>query len=261
MNNSLLKALDLLDVFTTTEPRLPLSEISRRLGLPKSTTHRILSTLHARGFVERLANEEYALGTAIVALGQTVRVNVEVRDRAATIARALAERCNESIYVAVLEGDHVLYIYAIETSQRLAARTAVGDRAPLYCTGVGKAILSMLAVEEQDLVAGSELDSITANTIVEPAVLRAELATIRDRGFAVDHEEHELGTFCTAASFAGADGRVVGAISISGRDPDIVGRRLPELARSVGEAAAQISSRLGYVAPRPSDIAGRYLIA
>ena len=261
MNNSLLKALDLLDVFTTTDARLSLTEISRRLGLPKSTTHRILATLHARGFVERLENDDYGLGTAIVALGQTVRVNVEVRDRAATIARALAERCQESIYVAVLEGDHVLYIYAIETSQRLAARTAVGDRAPLYCTGVGKACLAMLATDDPALLDGIDLPPITPNTITDTDELRAELRDIRERGYSVDREEHEDGTYCTAAPFFGADGRVVGAISISGRHPEIAGSRLPELSQAVGEAAGQISSRLGYVAPRPSDIAGRYLIA
>lgn len=259
MNNSLLKALDLLDVFTTTEPRLPLSEISRRLSLPKSTTHRLLSTLHARGFVERLANEEYSLGTAIVALGQTVRVNVEVRDRAATIARALAERCQESIYVAVLEGDHVLYIYAIETSQRLTARTAVGDRAPLYCTGVGKACLAMLTADDSKMLDSIDLTPITPNTVTDIVVLRSEMDSIRERGYSVDREEHEDGTYCTAAPFFGADGRVVGAISISGRHQDIVGNRLPELSQAVGEAAGLISSRLGFVASRPSSANARHL--
>lgn len=252
LNSSLLKALDLLTVFSAAESRLPLTEISRRLGLPKSTTHRILATLHARGFIERLDNDDYALGTTLIALGQAVRVNVEVRDRAAPVARALAEQSQESVYVAVREGDHVLYIYAIETSQRLVARTAVGDRAPLHCTGIGKASLAFAELREPDLIETASLHRFTDATIIDPDVLRAELATVRQCGYAIDRGEHEQGTFCTAAAFVGTDGTVVGAISISGRDPAIIDARLPALSRAVTVAAGEISSRLGYVAPRPS---------
>ena len=252
LNSSLLKALDLLTVFTVAEPRLPLTEISRRLGLPKSTTHRILATLHARGFIERLDNEDYALGTTLIALGQAVRVNVEVRDRAAPVARSLAEQTQESVYVAVREGDHVLYIYAIETSQRLVARTAVGDRVPLHCTGIGKASLAFAELREPHLANTSNLHRFTDATITDPDVLRAELATIRQFGYAIDRGEHEHGTFCTAAAFFGTGGAVVGAISISGRDPAIIDARLSDLSRAVTVAAGEISSRLGYVAPRPS---------
>ena len=252
LNSSLLKALDLLTVFTAAEPRLPLTEISRRLGLPKSTTHRILATLQARGFIERLDNEDYALGMSLIALGQAVRVNVEVRDRAAPVARALAEQSQESVYVAVREGDHILYIYAIETSKRLVARTAIGDRVPLHCTGIGKASLAFVELREPGLVAAVNLCRFTDATITDPNVLRAELAVTRRRGYAIDRGEHEHGTFCTAAAFFDARGAAVGAISISGRDPDIIVDRLPGLSLAVTRAAAEISSRLGYVAPRPS---------
>ncbi|MBK8021277.1 MAG: IclR family transcriptional regulator [Chloroflexi bacterium] len=150
MISSVTKALDILQLFTTAEPRLPLSEISRRLGIPKSTVHHLIATLAQQNFIEQTDDGSYALGKKIIALTQNVQVNVELRDRAAPLLRALADASRESVYLTVRDGDAVLYIYAIESSQRLMARTAVGDHAPLYCTSVGKAIIAYLPPEEID---------------------------------------------------------------------------------------------------------------
>src|SRR5690606_23948422 len=118
------------------------TDISRRLNMPKSTAHNLLTTLLSDGFIEKTDNDSYALGTAVIMLTQKVRVNVELRDRAAPYLRELADQCDESVYLALPHGDSVLYIYAIESSRRLIARTAVGDLAHLHSTGVGKAILA-----------------------------------------------------------------------------------------------------------------------
>ena len=105
MINSVLKAIDILHAFSPAEPRLTLAEISRRLGLPKSTAHNLLATLLARGLVEKVDGDHYALGTAVIPLTQSVRVNVELRDRAAPLLRELADACRESVYLTVLDGD------------------------------------------------------------------------------------------------------------------------------------------------------------
>ena len=251
MINSVLKAIDILQAFSPSEPRLTLAEIAGRLGMPKSTTHNLLATLLSCGFVEKVDADRYALGTAVVALTQAVRVNVELRDRAAPLLRDLADQCRESVYLTVLDGDYGLYIYAVESPNRLMARTAVGDRAHLHCTSVGKAMLAHLPADEVEaIVARVGLPASSACTITRLDDLREELAATRARGFAIDKQEHELRTFCIGAPIFDASGRAIAACSISGADPEILGRRLPELSQRVREVAQEASRRMGYVPPR-----------
>lgn len=253
MNTSVLKSIDVLMEFTRSAPTLSVTELSARLGLPKSTVHRILSTLQSRGFVEQLPNDRYALGKEIIALSQSVWVNVNVRDRVATVARSLSQQCSESVYVAVPDNDRILYIYAIETSQRLRARTAVGDRAAFHCTGIGKAMLAFLPDDQRKrLLDLMPMSGSTPNTVTDREALERSLQDIRERGFATDNEEHEVGTFCIGAPFYEAENRVAGAISISGRNPDLLAGLLSERSQMVVQAAQAISARLGYVESRPS---------
>ena len=128
MIKSVAKAIRIMNLFSAAEPRLSIAEISRQIGMPKSTTHNILKTLMADGFIERCSGDDYALGTAVVALSQKVRVNVEIRDRAAPLVRALADRCEESVYLTVREGA----ARALHLCGRIlaAADRAHGDRRP-----------------------------------------------------------------------------------------------------------------------------------
>lgn len=262
MINSVLKAIDLLNVFSPAEPRLTLAEISRRLGTPRSTTHHLLATLLARGFIEKVDADNYALGTAIIALTQPVRVNVEVRDRAAPLLRELADTCRESVYLTVLDGDYSLYIYAVESPQRLLARTAIGDRAPLHCTSVGKATMAFLPPKRvAGIIERVGLPASTPHTIVDPDALYAELARIQARGFAFDNEEHEIGTFCVAAPIRDARGEVLGAMSVSGADPEIVQGRASRLSGLVMQTAQEIARRMGYVPASPSLVASALIHA
>ena len=255
MINSVLKAIDILQAFSPSEPRLTLAEIAGRLGMPKSTTHNLLATLLSCGFVEKVDADRYALGTAVVALTQAVRVNVELRDRAAPLLRGLADQCRESVYLTVLDGNYALYIYAVESPNRLMARTAVGDRAHLHCTSVGKAMLAYMPEDEVEaIVARVGLPASSERTITRLDDLREELAATRARGFAIDNQEHELRTFCIGAPIFDAAGRVIAACSMSGADPEIVGRRLPELSQRVREVAQEASRRMGFVPSRQTVV-------
>lgn len=255
MIQSVSKAIAILEAFRPEEPRLSLSELSQRLRMPKTTVHHLLNTLAAHGLIEKTDDGRYALGAAIISLTQAVRINVELRDRAAPLLRELADACRESVYLMVLDGDHGLYIYAIESPRRLLARTAVGDRVPLHCTSLGKAILSALPEEEmEEIVARVGLPRFTPATITTLEALRQELAETRERGYAIDHGEHEKGIYCVGAPILRHDGRVIGACSVSGQDPAIAGDRAAELARLVVHTAQEISRRMGYVATRPSSI-------
>lgn len=251
MIGAVLKAIDVLQAFSPAEPHLTLGEISQRLGLPKSTTHNLLATLASRGLVERVDGGSYALGNAIIALAHAARVNVELRDRAAPFIREFAYRCRESVYLTVLDRGYSLYIYAVESPRRLLAGTAVGQRVPPHCTAVGKAMLAFLPRAQVDEIVGTlGLHRFTPHTLTDADALHAELAETRARGYSVDREEHELGTFCVGAPILDRRGRLVAACSISGPDREIVASRLPELSSEVMQTAQEISRLMGYVPGR-----------
>jgi len=256
--NSVAKAIRILELFSAAEPRLSLAVISARVEMPKSTVHNLLSTLLAFGYIEKVDGDHYALGTAALTLTQHIRVNVEVRDPAAPLLRTLADVTNESVYLTVLDGDFALYIYAVESPQRLEARTAVGDRAHLHCTAVGKSMLAFLDDHSRSaILARQGMPAFTPATFSEPLALAEELALTRERGFSVDREEHERGTFCVGAPIFNAQGGVLGACSVSGVDPEIVGSRMADIARHAVQTAQQISRLMGYVPARISAIAER----
>lgn len=255
MIQSIERAIRLLEAFSPAQPRLSLTDLARRLDLPKSTVHNILKTLANHGYVERVEGDRYALGTAPIVLAQAARVSVELRDRAAPLLRELADGSRETVYLTSFEGDHVLYVYAIETRSRLLARSALGDRGPMHCTSVGKAVLAELdddAVAE--IVARRGLPSFTAHTITSPEDLAAELERTRARGHAVDAQEHELGTYCLGAAIRDGRGQVIGACSLSGRDPRIVDARLEELVTPLLFTAQEISRRMGHVPQHTSQV-------
>jgi len=256
MINSVRKALDIINLFSPSEPRLTLAEVSTRLGLPKSTAHNLLGTLLACGFVERTDNDHYALGRAIVALTQAVLVNVELRDRAAPLLRELADYSRQSVYLTVRDGDYCLYIYAVESPRRLLARTAVGERAHLHCTSVGKAILAFLPEDQvRGIVQRVGLPASTSQTITDLGSLLAELERTRTRGYSIDSEEHELGTFCVGAPVLDQKGQVIGSLSVSGPTPDLLQERLDDVSAHVMYTAQEASRRMGYVPERPSRVA------
>lgn len=256
MINSLLKAIDILQIFSPTEPRLSLAEIAARLKLPKSTAHNLLQTLLSRGLIEKVDGDHYALGTAIISLTQAVRINVELRDRAAPVMRELADFCRESVLMAVLDGNYLLYIYAVESPRRLLARTAVGDRVPLHCTAIGKAILAHLPLPSvQSIISAVGMPPSTEATITDLPTLLQELELTRQRGYSIDCQEHEASTFCVAAPIFAASGEVVAACSISAADPELIHSRLAQISSRVVHGASEISRLLGYIPPRQALIA------
>lgn len=250
MVNSVLKALTVMDCFTRERPRMSLAEISSATGFHKTTAYNILTTLVSRGYVVRVG-DEYALGNAIINISSNVLDNVEIRDRGAPILRQLADDVSESVYLVVPDGDRVLYIYAIESSHRLQARSVLGDRAYYHSTAIGKATLAFMGDERrEELLAAPEFPARTDNTVTDPETLRAEIELIRRRGYSTDSEENEPNTFCLGAPIFGATGQLVASCSISGDTAAIVGERRGELAEKLLKAALRISQHMGHVPTR-----------
>ncbi len=248
---SVLRALDVLESFGHDEHILGVTELSKRLGLPKSTTYNLLATLKSRGYIEEdPVSNRYSLGVKLLELGKAVRANVEIRDRAAARLRELAQFSREAVYLTVLHDDHSVYIYSIEAPGRILARSAVGGRAPLHCTAVGKAKMAYLRAEEIDrIIRRVGLPRFTPNTIIDPVALKEELAQVRARGYSVDNEEHEVGIRCVGAPIRDDSGVVIASCSISGPAGRMTDERIAELAPELVQAAEHISRRLGYAGP------------
>lgn len=251
MINSLIKAVRILEAFSPEKPRRSLGELAEATGYPKTTVYTLAATLVHTGLLERVG-EAYAVGNAVVRLSQSSRVYVELRDRAAPILRELADETDQSVYLTVPDGSMVLYVYAIESSHRLEARSAIGDHAYFHSTSVGKAMLAFMDHDQRSrILAERGLPARTPNTVTDVNAIELELDQIRRQGFSVDHSENEDNTFCLGAPIFDHEGRVIAACSISGDSETLITDGLRVASARVRAAADQISRRMGYVPQRP----------
>jgi len=243
-------AIDVLEAFCGNEDELGVTELSKRLNLPKNNVFRLLATLEHRGYIEQnKATGNYRLGIKTFELGQVFRKRMGLLRQAHSVLEELEAKCNESVYLAVLQEGMVVYVDMVETTHSVRIVPKLGMRVPAYCTAVGKALL---AYESEDEVARIiekiGFEPRTKNTIRDLETLRQELKRVAERGYAVDNEELEEEVKCVGAPVRDYTGRVVAGICISGPILRMSAERIEnELAGLVKWAAAEISSRLGYV--------------
>ena len=209
---SLHRALDVLEAFATAGGTASLSDVAAACGLPTPTVHRLAATLAGRGYLRQLPDRRYCLGSRLVPIG--AQAHAQLGERALPALRGLAELTGESANLAVLAQDRAEYVSRAFGTHTMRIFTEVGNRVALYCTGVGKAILAVLPPERATVLIGAgPLVAHTPTTITDPAALRAEIALIRERGYALDEGEMEVGVRCVAVGMPGA---VPMAVSVSG---------------------------------------------
>ncbi len=243
---SLRKAVRVLECFSIQEPRLALSEIARRVGLPASTTHRILATLRGAGFVEQDGErDQYRLGLKLLELGSVVLATMALHREAAPFIEALARESGETVHLGVFDGSQVVSIEKMDSTHGLAMNVTIGKGAPAYCTGVGKALLAFQPEAVVEHVCRLGLERHTARTITDPRRLARELERVRGTGYAVDNGEHEPGVCCVAAPVRNHAGKVIASLSVSGPATRITSEAIPRLAARVKEVAAKLSAQLG----------------
>lgn len=214
---SLVKAVDVLECFSDLHPELGVSEIAKMLGLQKSTVFNILSTFEHCGYVTQDARTgKYHLGLRVLHLGYIVNHHMGLREMFLPYLTRIAEATDEICYFGILDQNEVLYIDSAYPHHVTQTRNILGERAPLYCTGIGKAMLAFLPQQERDAALAGELKAFTDYTITDPAALREQIARIQAQGYAVDDMEHEFGIRCVAAPVFRADGSVFAAVSVSG---------------------------------------------
>jgi DNA-binding IclR family transcriptional regulator len=241
------KALRILCQFDAETPALSVSEVSRRLQIPKSTAHNLLRTLEAFDFLHQEPGDRlYRLGPRLFELSRLFSHHTPLMAAARPHLQRLAEQTRETVKLGVLSEDEVLILAAIESPYQLHTRGDEGKRAPLHCTGLGKAILAALPPERvREIAARRGLPRYTPRTITSLDRLEQELALIRSRGYALDWEENEAGVVCVAAPVPDPHGGLVASISVSAPISRMTRERVSRLARQVLAAARATAATLG----------------
>lgn len=247
------RALSILELLADGPYELGVTELGRRLGVHKATAYRLVSTLAERGLVERNpATDKYRLGFGMIHLAGAAMARLDMVQQARPILEELAERTRETVNLAVLDGDRVMHIDQIAGTRSVVTVSWVGRRTPYHCTSNGKVLLAFLGEAERERLLAAPLEPLTPNTIVDPEVLRAQLAEARARGYAHTIEELEEGLNAVAAPVRRADGEVVAAVSVAGPAFRMRPSELPRIARMTVDSARAISGRMGYVERRQS---------
>ena len=246
---SVRKALEILCAFSTRNPTLGVSQISRMLGLPKSTAHNLLRTLQGLQFLSQDENKKtFRLGPRLFELGLQVSQVVQLEAIARPYLHELREATKETVKLAVPSGRQALIAAAEESPYELHTRGDAGHRCPLHSTSLGKTILAFMpAAISGSLITQHGLPPITSHTITAVDKMDGELASIRNSGIAYDLEENEIGVCCAAAPVRDSSGKLVAALSVSGPTARISATRLRELATQVRKTAEEISNGLASV--------------
>jgi len=224
--------------------------VAEALGLSRSATYRILDTLRERGYLEiNPSSERLRLGMKAAELGMAALAGIDVVRLVPPYLRGLVEATSETVFLAVLDDDAVVYVYKEEGPQAVTMSSRLGSRRPLHCTALGKAFMAALPDEDRRPLLGRlDLRRFTPNTITDASALEEELNLTAERGYAVDDVEVEEGVGCFAAAVLDHRAIPVAAISVAGPAERVLSKG-EELGRLVARTASELSRRLGYVAP------------
>ncbi len=237
----------LLDVLAAREDAISLKEISEKTGLHPSTAHRILNDLAIGRFVERAQPGSYRLGMRLLELGNLVKDRLNVRDAALLPMRELHRRIQQPVNLSVRQGDEIVYVErAFSERSGMQVVRAIGGRAPLHLTSVGKLFLAADDLQRVRAYATrTGLHGQTKNSITQLPVLERELSRVRQYHYAHDNEELELGVRCMAAGIYDDQAKLVAGLSISAPASRLEDGWLAPLQAT----ALEISQTLGFHTP------------
>ena len=257
-SQSLERGLAILSSFSSGRELVGVSELSRELGLTRSTTHRYVATLARLGYLQQdVVTRKYSLGPRVIDLGFTAINSMEVRHLAAPHLQRLCDETGHTVNMAILDDVDIVYVERFRASRRgqneIDLDLHVGSRLPAYCTSMGKILLAFLPdAEREDVLSRITLARRGPNTLTSKAALLAELQRIRAAGIAVNNEELAYGLRSVAVPVIGASGEAVAAVNLAAHRTmasldDLVARIGPLMQRT----AAEISAQLGYRSARP----------
>ncbi|GAA3507953.1 IclR family transcriptional regulator [Actinomadura keratinilytica] len=220
------KIMAILDAFALGGVRLNLSEICRRAGLPLATGHRLVGELVAGGFLERVPDGTYRIGTRLWRIGSQAPAVTGLRELALPHMEDVYEVTHDNVQLAVLREGRALVVERLRGTRSVPVVTQVGSTLPLHATGVGQVLLAYAPPELLESVLAAGLARHTPRTVTDPGELRDVLARVRRNGYAVTRDDMTVGASSVAVPVRDADGEVVAALSLVARSRSADVRRL-----------------------------------
>jgi DNA-binding IclR family transcriptional regulator len=227
------------------------TEVAERLALDKANAHRTLAALVRLGYVEQdPSTRRYGATVRVVELARSILDSKDLTVVAAPHLKSLWAAPGDNTHLAVLAGDHVVYVSTLNGTTLLSANAAIGQSGPLHCTATGKAIVASLPRGTAEaLIKSLDFEAFTQRTVTSAAAFQQDLAQVRVTGYAVDDREYHPGVRCVAAPIFGIGG-VIASLGISAPADRMDNERLRVLAPIVVDTAARISRELGGPASR-----------
>jgi len=247
MEQTVQKALNLLEALVRSGQPRRLTELSRELGLTKPNVYRLLSTLSVLGYVKKdPLNSLYSPTLKLWEMGSMLVRDVDLVSVAGPRLRKLSSDCHESVQLAVFDGGFVVYVDKVDSAQPLKAITSIGSRVPASVTSTGKAMLAWLGDDALDQ-AVEHVKRYTPLTLVRRKDIEHDLEETRARGYSINRGEFRAGVCGIAVPIRDRTGAVVAAVGVWGAEKNIIGSRRDELAHLTMAAARDISQQLGHI--------------
>jgi IclR family KDG regulon transcriptional repressor len=246
---SLERALNILNKLSEYPDGIPISRLSEHVGLTKSTTHRMLATLANMNYVVKdEKTDKYKLGLQILFLSRNLLNNSNIVNTAKPYLEKLSHEVNETVHLCIEDHGEVIYIDKIESNQTIRMFSRIGSRAPMYCTGVGKVLLSGMDQDYfEELISKIDFIPKTPTTITSIEVFREEIIKVKCQGYALDNSENETVLRCIASPIYDHKGKIIASFSISGPTTRITIEVInTTLIEKMKQYSLEISRNLGY---------------
>lgn len=244
---SLERAIDILELLSVNPNGIQVKDISATLDLNKSTVSRMLSTLVARGYAVKNRDGSYKLGLKIVDISSIYLNNLQLKTESLPFLENLRNRTNLIVHLGAYNNEELVYLEKITSFTNLRMYSQIGKKAMLHSTGLGKAVLSTMTDREvENILTTKNLEQLTPKTMTDKNDILRDVKDIRDRGYAIDDEENELGMKCVAAPIFDYRGVSIGAISATGIVDVMTADKIKATIPLVIETAHKISEAMGY---------------
>jgi DNA-binding IclR family transcriptional regulator len=247
---SLERALTILNKLSDYPEGIQIARLSEQVGLSKSTVHRLLATLANMNYVVKdTDSDKYKLGLQILFLSRNILNNNDIVHTSKPYLEKLSREINETVHLCIEDRGEIVYIDKIESNQTIRMFSRVGNRAPMYCTAVGKILYSGMESEYfEELVSKVNFIAKTEATITSPEELREEIDKIKKQKYALDNIENEEGIRCIAAPIYNHIGKIIASFSVSGPSNRVTMDRINDiLIEKMRQTSLDISRNLGYI--------------